>query len=128
MILDTSAIIAMLFREEGAGALLERLWSASIRAVGAPTLVEAGIVLTARAGETAIPMLHHFLDAFGVVTIPFDAGQAREAVSIYNAFGKGHHPAALNFGDCLSLATARIAGLPLLCVGDDFHRTDAVLG
>ncbi len=127
MILDTSAIIAIVFRESGAGALLERLWGATERAVGAPTLAEAGIVLTARAGETAVPLLHHFLEAFGVVIVPFDGRHAQEAVAIYNTYGKGHHPAGLNYGDCLSMAVARLAGLPLLCVGDDFRRTDAVL-
>ncbi|MBK6767690.1 MAG: type II toxin-antitoxin system VapC family toxin [Ardenticatenales bacterium] len=127
MILDTSAIIAILFREAGAGALLERLWSATVRAVGAPTLVEAGVVLTARAGEAAVPLLHHFLDAFSIATVPFDGRHAQEAVAIYNTFGKGHHPAGLNYGDCLSMATARLAGLPLLCVGDDFSRTDVEL-
>jgi len=127
VILDTSAIIAILFREEGAGTLLERLWGATVRAVGAPTLAESGIVLTARAGETALPLLHHFLDAFGVVIVPFDGRHAQEAVALYNTFGKGHHPAGLNYGDCMSMATSRLAGLPLLCVGDDFRLTDAEL-
>lgn len=127
MILDASAILAILFREDCATDLLERLWCASPRAVGAPTLAEAGIVLAARAGEASIPLLYHFLDAFGIVTIPFDGLHGREAVAIYDAYGKGRHPAGLNFGDCLCLATARLAGLPLLCVGDDFPQTDAVL-
>lgn len=127
MILDTSALLAILFHEPAAEGLLERLWRTRVRAIGAPTLAEAGIVLTARAGEPAMSLLHHFLDAFGIVTIPFEAVHAREAVVAYNTYGKGRHPAALNFGDCLSLATARIAALPLLCVGDDFARTDVDL-
>lgn len=128
MILDTSALIAILFREREAEALLGRLWGASMRAVGAPTLAEAGVVLTSRAGEPSISLLHHFLDAFDITTIPFDDLHWREAVTAYNAYGKGRHAAALNFGDCLTYATARIAGLPLLCVGDDFAQTDIALG
>lgn len=127
MILDTSALIAILFHEPEATALLDRPWQAPVRAVGAPTLVEAGIVLTARAGEPAIGLLHRFLDAFGVATIPLDTAHWQEAVSAYNAYGRARHPAGLNFGDCLTYATARLARLPLLCVGDDFQRTDLVL-
>jgi len=127
MILDTSAILAILFREPAAAGLLERLRRSPLRAVGTPTLVEAGAVLTARVGEPAIAWLHRFLQEFEVVTIPFEAGHWQEAVAAYNAFGRGRHPAGLNLGDCFSYATARLAGQPLLCVGEDFPHTDLTM-
>jgi ribonuclease VapC len=124
MILDTSAIVAILFREPDAAALLERLRRAPVRGVGTPTLVETGIVVTSRAGEPAIGWVHRFMQAFDVIEIPFDASHWQVAVAAYNAFGRGRHPAALNFGDCLTYATAKLAGAPLLCIGDDFRETD----
>lgn len=127
MILDTSAIIAILFREPTAAALLDRMRSTPLRGVGAPTLVEAGVVLTARAGEPAIAWLHRFLQVFEVAVIPFEAAHWQEAVAAYNRFGRGRHPAALNLGDCFTYATARLAGQPLLCVGEDFAETDLAI-
>ena len=124
MILDTSAIIAVLFREPAAAMLLERMRATSVRAAGTPTLVETGIVVTARAGEPAIGWLHRFLQAFDVVEIPFEGPHWQAAVTAYAAFGRGRHPAGLNFGDCLTYATAKVAGEPLLCLGDDFRQTD----
>ena len=68
-----------------------------------------------------------FIAEFRVVSIPFGADHWREAVAAYSRFGRGRSPAALNFGDCLSYAVARLSGEPLLCVGDDFTRTDLPL-
>jgi hypothetical protein len=72
----------------------------------------------------AIAWLHRFLQAFDVVVIPFDGDHWQEAVAAYNLYGRGRHPAALNLGDCFSYATAKLAGQPLLCLGDDFRQTD----
>jgi ribonuclease VapC len=127
MILDTSAIIAILFREPTATSLLECMRQSSVRGVGTPTLVEAGVVLTARAGEPAVAWLHRFVQEFEVSVIPFEAAHWQEAVAAYNQFGRGRHPAALNLGDCFSYATARLAGQALLCVGDDFPKTDLAI-
>lgn len=127
MILDTSAIIAVLFQEPGAAHLLERLRLSPVRGVGTPTLVEAGAVLTARAGEPAVALLHRFLQEFEVTVIPFEKAHWQVAVAAYNDFGRGRHPAALNLGDCFSYATAKLAGQPLLCIGDDFPRTDLAI-
>ena len=127
MILDTSAIIAVLFREPTVAALLDRMREAAVRGVGTPTLVEAGAVLTARAGEPAIAWLHRFLQEFEVNVIPFEAAHWQEAVAAYNQFGRGRHPAALNLGDCFSYAAARLAGRPLLCVGEDVAATDLAI-
>src|SRR2546422_564477 len=71
--------------------------------------------------------LRRFLQESGLVPIPFGEAHWREAVEAYARFGRGRHRAGLNFGDCLSYATARLAGRPLLCVGDDFKKTDLAL-
>ena len=124
MILDSSALVAVLLREPGWQALLGRIAADEAAAVGAPTLAEAGLVLTARLGRDARRLLSAFVREAGITVIPFVEEHARVAVEAYARYGKGRHPAALNFGDCLTYAVARLAGQPLLCVGDDFPRTD----
>lgn len=124
MILDTSAILAIVFREPGFERVLERLLGAETRGVGTPTLAEAGIVLAAKLGPSAQGLLDRFLQEFEVTTVPFDDAHWRECVEAYRRFGKGHRRAALNFGDCMSYATAKLAGRPLLFVGRDFALTD----
>lgn len=124
MILDSSVLVAIVLREPGFEALVDRLRAAELPAIGAPTLVEAAIVLSARLGADGQAIVDRFLRDFEVATLPFGERHWREAVDAYARFGRGLHPAALNFGDCLSYATARLAGQPLLFVGDDFSRTD----
>lgn len=124
MIVDSSALLAILFQEEGFEAVLERLLADPAPAAGAPTLAETGIVLAARAGEASRGMLERFLDETGIQEIPFGEIHWREAVAAWRRFGKGRHPAGLNFGDCLTYAVAALAGEPLLFVGEDFRRTD----
>lgn len=92
--------------------------------VGAPTLVETGIVLTARIGSLGRTMLSRFLHEFEVEMIPFDDRHWPVALRAFNRYGKGRHRAGLNLGDCFAYATAHVAGEPLLCVGNDFSRTD----
>ena len=127
MIADTSAIVAIFFQESGYEALLQKLAQAHDVGVGAPTLVECGIVLSARLGRDARGMLSRFLEETHVFTIPFTEVHYSTAVTAWQKFGKGRHPAALNFGDCLTYAIAKLAGRPLLCVGDDFSQTDLEL-
>ena len=86
-----------------------------------------GLVLTAKLGRSARGVLSGFLQEAGVTVIPFGEQHWRASVEAYTRFGKGRHAAGLNFGDCLAYATARMAGQPLLCIGDDFARTDLVL-
>jgi ribonuclease VapC len=126
MILDTSAIVAVFLKEPGADTLLAKLGSAGTIAIGAPTLVEAGIILTARVGDEAQALLSQFMTEFGVETVPFGDAHWRAAVDAYRRFGKGRHKASLNFGDCMSYAVAKLAGERLLCTGADFGRTDVV--
>lgn len=124
MILDSSAVVAILLREPGHEELLDALCGAAETGIGAPNLVEAGIVLAARTGGDSRGLLARFLAEAAVVTIPLSDAHWSTAVDAWMRFGKGRHPAALNFGDCLAYAIARVARRPLLCVGDDFGRTD----
>jgi ribonuclease VapC len=127
VILDPSAIVALMLREPGHDRLLRAIAEAAVVGIGAPTLVETGMVLTARIQGDARALLTTFVDDFGVEVVPFDEGHWREALAAFIRFGKGRHPAGLNFGDCLSYATATIAAQPLLAVGEDFAKTDLVV-
>ena len=124
MILDSSAALAVLFRETGFETLVRKLAGDSARGIGAPTLAETGIVLSSRLGTDSRGLLSSFLMESDVVIVPFGEVHWRAAVDAYRRFGKGRHRAGLNFGDCMSYATARLADQPLLCVGDDFAKTD----
>jgi ribonuclease VapC len=124
VILDSSAIVAIVLREPGYEALLAKLGAARVAGVGAPTLAETGLVLTAKLGKNVRPLVSRFLQETGLLIIPFGEQHWRVAVDAYARFGKGRHVAGLNFGDCLAYATARMAGQPLLCLGDDFAHTD----
>lgn len=127
MILDSSAIVAVLLKEPGYERLLARLVENPEPGVGAPTMVETGIVLSARLGERGQTLLARFAQAYELAILPCDAEHWTSAVQAFLRFGKGRHPAALNFGDCLTYATARLADEPLLCLGDDFAKTDLQL-
>jgi ribonuclease VapC len=124
MILDSSAIVAIVFREPGFETVVERLASTETAAAGAPTLAETGIVLSARLKRDARGLLERLLQEFGIQSVPFSEEHWRAAHDAFLRFGKGRHPARLNFGDCLSYATAKLADQPLLFVGGDFAKTD----
>jgi ribonuclease VapC len=127
VIVDTSAVVAIMLREPGHERLVERLATAEVAGIGAPSLSEAGLVLTAKLRRSSLPLLARFLQEARLVVVPFGEEHWRTAVEGYGRFGRGRHPAGLNFGDCLTYATARLAGQPLLCVGDDFAKTDLKL-
>jgi ribonuclease VapC len=127
MILDSSAIVAIVLREPGFEELVRKIAGAETVAVGAPTLAEAGIVLTARLERDARGLLQGLLREWEAVTVNFGEEHWREALSAYSRFGRGRHRARLNFGDCLAYAVAQLAGEPLLCTGNDFARTDLEL-
>lgn len=124
MILDSSAIVAVVLRESGYEELLGKLAGAETLAVGAPTLAEAGIVLTARLGRDARGLLLGLLREWQAETVSFGEEHWREALEAYHRFGRGRHQARLNFGDCLAYAVAKLSGEPLLYTGADFARTD----
>jgi len=127
VILDASALIAIVLDEPEREILVAKINAADTIAVGAPTLVEAGIVLSARAGQDVSAVLMELLASADAIVIEFGQRHWREAVSAWGRFGKGRHPAGLNFGDCLTYATALVAGQLLLAKGDDFTQTDIPL-
>ncbi|HEX5928992.1 MAG TPA: type II toxin-antitoxin system VapC family toxin [Solirubrobacterales bacterium] len=124
MILDTSAILALLREEPGHQHLFPVLERADTIRIGGPTLFEAAMVALRRFGEKGPGLVEHFLDEWRVQILPFGDRHWRTAFDAFVRFGKGRHPAALNYGDCMTYATARVAGMPLLFVGGDFARTD----
>jgi ribonuclease VapC len=124
MIVDSSILVAILLGEPGSEALLARLFQSDSLGLPAPSLPETGIVLTRRLKGDAIAILSDFLQALRIEIIPFSAGHAHAALRAFGQFGKGRHPAGLNFGDCIVCATARLANCPLFFVGDDFAKTD----
>jgi ribonuclease VapC len=124
VILDTSAIISILVEEPDSEQLLEKLGGTEAIGVGAPTLVETAIVLSSRLGPRSRDILDNFLQELEASIVPFSEAHWRVAAEAHQRFGKGRHPAALNFGDCLSYAAAALASQPLLCLGNDFSQTD----
>jgi ribonuclease VapC len=127
MIIDSSAILAVIGREARYERIVHELAASPVTRIGAPTRLETGIVLTARFGPRGKTALARFLQENSVETVTFDEAHASVALDAYSQFGKGRHPAALNFGDCCTYAIASLAGEPLLCIGDDFARTDLLL-
>jgi ribonuclease VapC len=124
VILDTSAVVAVVRREQGAAHLFDKMNAADRLAIGTPSLVEATVVLVRRFGPSGRKGLHRFLEEREVLAVPFERRHWRAAQDAFIRFGKGRHPAALNLGDCMSYATASVADEPLLFVGNDFARTD----
>jgi ribonuclease VapC len=124
MVLDTSALVAILRDEPERDALLELLAAEEDPLISAATLLECSIVLHGRAGERAVARLDELLRNAGVRVVAVDAAQAAAARDAWVRFGKGRAPAALNFGDCFSYALATTLGRPLLFKGEDFARTD----
>jgi ribonuclease VapC len=124
MVLDSSAIVALHLREPGYERLIQRIDAAEVVVVGVPTLLETTMVLTARLGQDARPMIFAFLRRLEAEVVPFNQEHLDAAATAFIRFGRGRHPAALNFGDCMSYAVASVAGMPLLFTGEDFSRTD----
>jgi ribonuclease VapC len=124
MVLDTSAIAAIFFLEPERDAFLESIASAGTRLISAATLLETGIVVEGRQGEAAGREFDLFVVRAGLQIVAVDAEQSELARSAWRKYGKGRHPAALNFGDCFSYALAKSTGEPLLAKGTDFALTD----
>ncbi len=127
MIVDSSAILAVIGKEPGYERIVHELAASPATRIGAPTWLETGIVLMARFGARGKTALARFLQENSIETVAFDESHARVALDAYSRFGKGRHPAALNFGDCCTYAVASVAGERLLCLRDDFARTDLLL-
>ncbi|HEV7769817.1 MAG TPA: type II toxin-antitoxin system VapC family toxin [Solirubrobacterales bacterium] len=123
MILDTSAVVSILFEEDGFPRLVEAMDGSEL-GIGAPTLVETAMVLVGNFDLHGRALLAQFMERNRIVVIPFDDRHRDAASEAFIRYGKGRHPAALNYGDCMTYATARVAGAPLLFVGEDFAQTD----
>ena len=124
MILDSSSIVAIVLREPGFDGLKERIDAASCLVVSAATLVETHMVLTRKLGRDALPYIEALLHEAQIQVLPFAEAHWRAAAEGFLRYGKGRHSAGLNFGDCISYATARTIRMPLLFKGDDFSQTD----
>lgn len=124
MTLDSSALIAILFAEPGYLDLVDRILEADHVRVGAPTLVETGLVFAGRRGARSAESVEGLIAELGTSVAPFGETEWRLAVEAFRRFGGGRHAAALNYGDCLAYATAQAARDTLLFVGEDFSKTD----
>jgi ribonuclease VapC len=127
MVIDTSALAAIAFGEPERAKFLEAILADQRTLVSAATMLETGIVIEGRQGEAAGREFDLFAVRSGLQIVPFDAEQADLARSAWRKYGKGRHPAALNFGDCFSYALAQSTGEPLLAKGTDFAQTDIAI-
>lgn len=127
MVIDRSALLAILLDAPERRALNELIEAASQRRLPTASFVELSIVIEARRGGEGIRDLDLFLATAGTEFVAFDMAQARLAREGFRRFGKGRHPAGLNLGDCFSYALARALDEPLLFKGDDFPLTDVKL-
>ena len=124
MVVDSSALIAILDNEQDAATYAEALAEADAPLISAATLVETAIVMLNRHGERSARVLDELVQKAGLEVESVTVEQAYLAREAYAAYGKGRNAAGLNFGDCFSYALAKSTGAPLLFKGDDFSRTD----
>lgn len=124
MVIDTSAILAILQGESERRALIEAIESADVVRLSVASFVETSMVIESRYGAEGLADLDRFLSRAGIELAPVDPEQGLLARSAFTRFGKGRHRAGLNLGDCFAYAAAIHLGEPLLCKGDDFVHTD----
>ena len=124
MTIDSSALIAILFAEPDYLDLVDAMLQADVVRIGAPTLVETGLVLAGRRASPVGRELDGLVRELGVTIVPFGEAEWHAAIDASSRFGRGRHAAGLNFGDCLAYAAAAVAGDTLLFVGQDFRKTD----
>ena len=124
MIIDTSAIMAILFREPDRACYARKIQEGRPRLMSAATLLEATMVVEGKGGTSAGADLDSFLRSAEIEVVDITREQAEAARQAWRRFGKGNHPARLNFGDCFSYALALTTGEPLLFKGNDFAQTD----
>jgi len=124
MVIDTSALLAILQDEPERVPFSEAIEAAESRAISAATFVEVSVVLDVRFGAEAVRELDLLIERAAIDIVPVDLEQARVARRAFALFGKGRRRAGLNFGDCFAYALASVLGEPLLFKGDDFGRTD----
>jgi ribonuclease VapC len=127
MVIDTSAIIAILNLEPEATILTNAIASESVRLMSMGTALELSIVVRARKQEAGIRELEFFLYKSAINLVSFDENQLQMACYAFEHYGKGRNPASLNFGDCFAYALSKTSGQPLLFKGNDFIQTDVVV-
>jgi len=124
MVIDSSAIVGLLIDETVNEAIVEALRADEQKLVAAPTRLEMTIVMQRSGIADGVAAVRAALDGLAVIDVPFDRTLADLASDAYATWGKGNHPARLNFGDCFTYAVAKRTGEAILCVGNDFARTD----
>ena len=126
MVLDTSVLVAILFGEDDADDYAAAIERDNIRLISSATVLETSIVVESELGEEGGWELDLLLQKAGIEVVPFSDEHLGIARHAWRTFGKGRHPAGLNFGDCFSYALSKAAGEPLLFKGRDFSKTDVV--
>jgi ribonuclease VapC len=126
MIVDTSALVAILLNEGDAEVYARAINEAESPRISAANLVETAIVVEALAGDGGSRQFDAFLRSAGIAVEPVTEEQAHVARQAWSDYGKGRHVARLNFGDCFAYALAKVTGEPLLFKGEDFRKTDVV--
>jgi ribonuclease VapC len=124
MVIDSSALVAILFGEPEAGGFVDAIAGAEPRLMSAANLLEAAIVVDNQLGPAAGRQLDRFVEQARIEIAPVTERQVRTAQQAYLDYGRGNHPAKLNFGDCFAYALAKATREPLLFKGDDFEQTD----
>lgn len=124
MVIDTSALVAILQREPERRRFIEAIEATDVRLISVATFVEISIVVEARHGAEGLRDLDHFISRAGIELVAVDAEHGNVARGAFSRFGKGRHRAGLNHGDCFSYALATVLGEQLLFKGDDFGHTD----
>jgi ribonuclease VapC len=124
MVIDSSAVIAILIKEQEAELFEAAILGDSLRYISAGSLLETSIVLDSRLGDKASSMLNLFLLRIGIEIVPVSVVQVEIARVAFRQYGRGRHKAGLNFGDCFSYALSKVSGEPLLFKGADFGLTD----
>ena len=124
MVVDTSAILAILLQEQDGPGFAEKISTARTRIMSAVSRLETGIVGAARKGHGGGADAARLLETLGVTVVDFTADQARLALDGWRRYGKGNHAAALNFADCCVYALCKAMDEPLLFKGSDFSQTD----
>ena len=124
MVVDTSALVAILKVEPDASTLLSRLGNSGANRIATATLLEAQMVVISQVGEAGVPELELLMNRAQIQVVPFNADHMRWALHGWRHYGKGRHRAALNLGDCFSYGLAKAMDAPLLFKGEDFQYTD----
>ena len=124
MVIDSSALVSILLEEQGHKRLFEKASSAKVTIVGSPLALETVMIVSGRMDKDPRSLLDGLLRILEAEIVAFTEDHFEAAVDAFLRYGKGRHPAGLNFGDCMAYAFARVSGLPLLYTGDDFSKTD----